>query len=87
MLDDNWISIVEDYPEYGKIFEKGSNLYDNFMYILQNSTITWVYNDNLARDLKVFSKKIIKDLDKGLSFEEAIASIKFFDKCKTNSKK
>ena len=60
MLDDNWISIVEDYPEYGKIFEKGSNLYDNFMYILQNSTITWVYNDNLARDLKVFSKKIIK---------------------------
>ena len=60
MLDDNWISIVKDYPEYGKIFEKGSNLYDNFMYILQNSTITWVYNDNLAEDLKDFSKKILK---------------------------
>lgn len=60
MLDDNWISIVEDYPEYGKIFEKGSNTYDNFMYILQNSTITWVYNDNLAEDLRKFSKKIVK---------------------------
>ena len=60
MLDDNWISIVKDYPEYGKIFKKGSNLYDNFMYILQNSTITWVYNDNLAEDLKGFSKKILK---------------------------
>ena len=60
MLDDNWISIVKDYPEYGKIFKKGTNLYDNFMYTLQNSTITWVYNDNLAEDLKGFSKKILK---------------------------
>ena len=30
--------------------------------------------------LTYFSKRIIKDLVKGLSFEEAIASIKFFDK-------
>lgn len=30
--------------------------------------------------LTYFSKQIINDLDKGLSFEEAIASIRFFDK-------
>ena len=60
MLDDNWISIVKDYPEYGKIFEEGSVIYDNYMYVLQNSTLLWSYNDYLIEDFKPFAKKIIK---------------------------
>ena len=39
-----------------------------------------IIEENYDYYLTYFSKKIIKDLDKGLSFEEAIASIKFFDK-------
>lgn len=39
-----------------------------------------IIEENYDYYLTYFSKKIMKDLDKGLSFEEAIASIKFFDK-------
>lgn len=39
-----------------------------------------IIEENYDYYLTYFSKKIIRDLDKGLSFEEAIASIKFFDK-------
>lgn len=39
-----------------------------------------IIEENYDYYLTYFSKKIMRDLDKGLSFEEAIASIKFFDK-------
>lgn len=39
-----------------------------------------IIEENYDFYLTYFSKKIMRDLDKGLSFEEAIASIKFFDK-------
>ena len=39
-----------------------------------------ITEENYDYYLTYFSKKIMRDLDKGLSFEEAIASIKFFDK-------
>ena len=39
-----------------------------------------IIEENYDYYLTYFSKKIMKDLDKGLSFEEAIAGIKFFDK-------
>lgn len=38
-----------------------------------------IIEENYDYYLTYFSKKIMRDLDKGLSFEEAIASIKFFD--------
>lgn len=39
-----------------------------------------IIEENYDYYLTYFSKKIMRDLDKGLSFEKAIASIKFFDK-------
>ena len=39
-----------------------------------------IIEENYDYYLTYFSKKIMRDLDKGLSFEEAITSIKFFDK-------
>lgn len=39
-----------------------------------------IIEENYDYYLTYFSKRIMRDLDKGLSFEEAIASIKFFDK-------
>ena len=39
-----------------------------------------IIEENYDYYLTYFSKKIMRDLDKGLSFAEAIASIKFFDK-------
>jgi len=39
-----------------------------------------IIEENYDYYLTYFSKKIMRDLDKGLSFEEAIPSIKFFDK-------
>lgn len=39
-----------------------------------------IIEENYDYYLTYFSKKIMRDLDKGLSFEESIASIKFFDK-------
>jgi putative DNA transport machinery protein comGB len=39
-----------------------------------------IIEENYDYYLTYFSKKIMRDIDKGLSFEEAIASIKFFDK-------
>ena len=39
-----------------------------------------IIEENYDYYLTYFSKKIMRDLDKGLSFVEAIASIKFFDK-------
>lgn len=39
-----------------------------------------IIEENYDYYLTYFSKKIMRDLDKGLSFEEAIASIKFFYK-------
>ena len=39
-----------------------------------------IIEENYDYYLTYFSKKIMRDLDKGLSFEEAIASINFFDK-------
>lgn len=39
-----------------------------------------IIEENYDYYLTYFSKKIMRDLDKGLSFEEAISSIKFFDK-------
>jgi len=58
MLDDNWFSVGEDWPEYSRIFTPGAEIYENFMYCLVRADHVLTYNTILAEDLRRYSRHV-----------------------------
>lgn len=60
MIDDNWISIAKDHPEYGSIFIHGNPNYDNFIEAIGKCKTTWAFNDKLIEDIAPYARDITK---------------------------
>jgi glycosyltransferase involved in cell wall biosynthesis len=58
MLDDNWLSIAEDWPEYATIFTPGSAPYEHFMHCLVRAGRVLTYNPILAGDLRPYNPQL-----------------------------
>lgn len=60
MIDDNWFTIAEDYPEeYGQLFAAGSPEYDTFISALNKSDAVITYNRNLYTYLNKYNSHVI----------------------------
>ncbi|WP_026527614.1 glycosyltransferase [Butyrivibrio sp. VCD2006] len=60
MLDDNWFSIANDFPEYGDIFTEGKPEYDNFIEIVKKCDGVWYFNDFIKQDLEKYASRFIQ---------------------------
>jgi glycosyltransferase involved in cell wall biosynthesis len=58
MLDDNWFSISDEWPEYKGLFVPGSTLYELFIYCLERADCALTYNELLAEDMRGHCKRI-----------------------------
>jgi len=58
MLDDNWLSIAGEWPEYTSMFSPGAPPYENFMYCLLRANRVLTYNPVLAEDLRPYSQQL-----------------------------
>ena len=58
MLDDNWFSVGQDWPEYATLFTPGAPLFERFMYCLKRADYVLTYNNVLAEDLRPHSKSL-----------------------------
>jgi glycosyltransferase involved in cell wall biosynthesis len=58
MLDDNWLSIGNEWPEYASIFAPGAPPYEHFMYCLVRANRVLTYNTVLAEDLRPYSRQL-----------------------------
>jgi glycosyltransferase involved in cell wall biosynthesis len=57
MLDDNWFTVADDWPEYRAIFSPGKPDYEVFIRCLQKCTASLVYNPILEQYVKRFSNR------------------------------
>jgi len=58
MLDDNWLSVANEWPEYASIFVPGAAPYENFMYCLTRADRVLTYSPVLAEDLRPYNPRI-----------------------------
>jgi hypothetical protein len=58
MLDDNWLSVGREWPEYARIFSPGSPSYECFMYCLVRADRVLTYNPVLAEDLRPYNSQL-----------------------------
>ena len=60
MLDDNWLTIAEDHPEYGKVFAPGSEAFNNFIEAVGLCNAVWLFSDLLKKDILPYTKCVQK---------------------------
>lgn len=59
MIDDNWLTVGEEWPEYQTIFSSGKPAYEVFLKCLNKSDAVIVYSAVLANYIEKYSKKLI----------------------------
>ncbi len=60
MLDDNWMSIANDYPKEGAIFVAGNPNYDNFLKMVSIADSVLYFNEKIKEDLQGYAKAFVK---------------------------
>lgn len=60
MLDDNWLTIAEDHPEYGKVFAPDSEVFNNFIESIGLCDAVWLFSDLLKKDVLPYTKCVQK---------------------------
>jgi glycosyltransferase involved in cell wall biosynthesis len=59
MLDDNWLSLGRDWPEFSKDFRPGAPQFEAFLYAARNCDVTLTYNKLLIEDLAPIANNIV----------------------------
>jgi glycosyltransferase involved in cell wall biosynthesis len=60
MIDDNWLTVGRDWPEYKDLFAPGKPDYDHFIESMRESTVTLVYSPLLQMHVEPYARQVKK---------------------------
>lgn len=60
MIDDNWLTVGQDWPEYRKLFAPGSPDFEHFLEALRRCTATLVYSPVLAQHVLPLARRLVQ---------------------------